>query len=107
MVGLALLVGVAATGCLSPTLPLPPPYQPSVSKVDGEGYVTVQGGAGAADPGAVVYGYDQQNGHGAIDTVGGSGQYLLRMQATAGDKIIVWQEQGSDRSPAITVTVPR
>ena len=101
-----MLLVVAAGGCLSPTLPLPPPYEPTVSKVDAEGYVTLQGGVGAADPGAIVYGYDQQNGEGSIDTVGGSGQYRLRMPAATGDTIVVWQEQGSERSSSVAVTVP-
>jgi hypothetical protein len=100
------LAGAAATaGCLSPTLPLPPPEQPEMSAVDGEGYVTIKGGPGSAEVGAIVFAYNERSGDGVIDTADGYGTYELRIQAVVGDRIAVWQEKGNERSTSLLLPV--
>jgi hypothetical protein len=92
-------------GCLSPTLPLPPPENPAVSKIDDEGYVTLTGAPASVEAGALVYGFNVRIEKGQIVRATDYGSYTLRLPAAVGDQITVWQEVGTEQSASILVKV--
>ena len=91
-------VGIALTlaGCLSPTLPLPPPSQPAVTD-HGDGTVGLQG---YVQPHSTVFALNT-----ATNEVAGqlteSGQYSFTIHAVKNDQISLWYEAGTDVSPTI------
>ena len=97
--------GLVAAGCLSPTLPLPPPENPSISKIDADGYVTLTGGEGSAQSGALVYAYNRATNDGDFQAATINGAYQLRVLARVGDQIAVWQAEGQETSTSIYVKV--
>ena len=101
---LAASLAFAASGCLSPTLPLPPPGAPDVSAVDHEGNVTL---TGAANPNAEVFAFDDRTQGGAITTASQAGAFSMKLAAKIGDTIEVWQESGNERSSSVVVTVKK
>ena len=82
------LLGVAlfAAGCLSPTLPLPPPSEPSITASTSEGLVRFQG---AVLPQSEVFVLDHNT-----NLIGGqhtdSGLYDFTMAALPGDSMSFW-----------------
>jgi hypothetical protein len=82
LLGAALL----AAGCLSPTLPLPPPSEPSVTASSTEGLVRFQG---AVLPQSEVYALDHNS-----NLIAGqhtdSGEYDFTMAALPGDNMSFW-----------------
>jgi hypothetical protein len=100
-----LLVGAGlwAAGCLSPTLPLPPPDRPDVSAPDAGGYVRLQG---IAVPQAEVIAWNHGNDLIAGQVTGDDARYDFTIKADADDLIELWYVQGSDESPTVRVTVP-
>lgn len=88
---MALLVA----GCLSPTLPLPPPGDPMVSSTDTQGLVRLTGHVGAESE---VYALNQNNNliFGEFTT---SGDYDFTMEAADGDRVSLWYVRGSVESP--------
>ena len=97
--------GLVAAGCLSPTLPLPPPENPSVSTVDSDGYVTLTGSEGSAQSGAMVYAFNRATNDGDFRVATQNGAYELRVRAAVGDRIAVWQADGQETSTSIYVKV--
>jgi hypothetical protein len=101
---LALLGGALAGGCLSPTLPLPPPSKPDVSAPDANGNVRVQGWVpGRSEAIArnertdLLYGQLTDN----------SGQYDFLMPAQSCDWITLYYISGTELSaPANSARVP-
>lgn len=98
-------MGAAVSGCLSPTLPLPPPENPEVSKIDADGYVTLTGSSGSVEAGALVYGFNVRIEQGIIVRATDYGSYKLRLPAEVGDQITIWQEVGTEQSASILVKV--
>lgn len=97
-------LALGLSGCLSPTLPLPPPGAPEVSAVDKDGNVTL---TGTANANAVVFAFDDRTQGGAIATASPAGAYSMKVAAQLGDAIEVWQEVGSERSSSVVVTVKK
>jgi hypothetical protein len=101
----ALAIVSTLDGCLSPTLPLPPPENPAVSKVDDEGFVTLTGAPASVEAGALVYGFNVRVEKGQIVRATDWGSFTLRLPAAVGDQITVWQEVGTEQSASILVKV--
>jgi hypothetical protein len=92
------LVGLALTlvGCLSPTLPLPPPSQPEV--VDqGNGMVEL---SGAVEPHSQVFALNNTTNQIAGQNTE-TGQYRFTIVAATNDDITLWYQNGVDTSPVI------
>ena len=96
-------IGLFAAGCLSPTLPLPPPSQPDVEGPDEQGQVTLDG---YAQPNAVVLCENQQTGELRGVHLSNDSHYRFQIGAKVGDTMKLWYELGSDASPAILFKVP-
>lgn len=99
-----------ALGCISPTLPLPPPNEPEVSPVDANGVVTLQGTAHSAQPGALVYALNQRTGEGAITTASNAGAWEMKVgletPCVTGDRLVIWQQASGEDSENVVVKVP-
>lgn len=91
LLGAALLFG----GCLSPTLPLPPPGDPSVSATDTEGLVRL---TGAVEPDSDVFAKNHNTGQ-STGQYTKSGIYDFTIRAQEGDAITLWYTQGNTQSP--------
>lgn len=85
---------MAGPSCAAPTLPIPPPTA-LVSGPDASGYVTV---TGSADPHAYVFVLNDTTSMGVIAFVMPDGTYSIRIAASTGDSIWVWQELGDRAS---------
>ncbi|HEY0463210.1 MAG TPA: hypothetical protein VGC79_03330 [Polyangiaceae bacterium] len=92
LVGAALF---AVGGCLSPTLPLPPPGDPTVSATDTAGLVRL---TGSVEPESHVLALNHSTGliRGQYTK---SGLYDFTLEAQERDGITLWYEQGSIESP--------
>ena len=92
------LVGAAlfAAGCLSPTLPLPPPSDPTVAATTTQGLVRLTGSVEAESE---VYALNHNN-----NLISGqftvSGDYDFTLQAAQGDYVSLWFVHGDLTSPA-------
>jgi hypothetical protein len=90
LMGAALFVA----GCLSPTLPLPPPDKPMVSSVS-DGLVRLTGNV---EPQSEVFALDRNS-----NLIGGqytdSGDYDFTMQAADRDSMTLWYVNGTVESP--------
>lgn len=93
-----LTASLVLAGCLSPTLPLPPPDSPNISAVNDEGFVTLQGLPGGAEPEALVVALNQRTGNGVIERADKLGQYTIVIAAQVGDTLTLWQVVGVDQS---------
>ncbi len=93
------LVGAAlfAAGCLSPTLPLPPPSEPTITASTTEGLVRMQG---AVAPRSEVYAIDH-NSNLIAGQYTESGQYDFEMAALRGDSMSFWYISDTVPSPPI------
>lgn len=103
-----LWLGIGAlllTGCLSPTLPLPPPSNPVVTAPDAQGNIQLSGYL--ADPGAIAEAYDLRSNVLKGKESDNTGYYKFKMQAQSGDQIEFRYELGSDISPSVVVLVPK
>jgi hypothetical protein len=105
MLRAALAASLAISGCLSPTLPLPPPDPPAVTAIDTEGNVTLHGTPGSVDAGSLVNAFNQNTGHGVIERADGVGAYTIVIGASVGDTIALWQEVGNETSSPTLVTI--
>ena len=105
---LALLASLTlvASGCLSPTLPLPPPDVPSTITAGAAGTWDV---FGACTPGARVTVFNERTGAGVvIEDRAGSGRYHVMIAGAQCDVAWVIEEVDSDRSaPTTFVLAPR
>lgn len=97
------LVGAALclAGCLSPTLPLPPPGDPTVSGTDADGNVHV---TGFVPPESEVFALNQRTSviSGQLTT---SGRYDFTIQAQQYDDLSVWYVENTEQSPPTDVIV--
>jgi len=95
--------GLLVSGCLSPTLPLPPPDRPDVSSPDQSGLVRIQG---VASPQSEVIALNHGNNVIAGQVLRDSSRYDFTIQGEVGDAIEIWYVEGEDKSPSTTVIVP-
>ena len=84
-----------AAGCLSPTLPLPPPSNPTVSGADSDGFVRL---TGTVQPQSEVFALNHSN-----NLISGqyteSGNYDFKLTAQQNDAISLWYVNGTVESP--------
>lgn len=77
-------------GCAAPVLPIPPPTALIEAPPDMDGMVTV---SGEARPGAYVFCLNNDTEMGVIVTADpADGTYSLRIAASIGDGLSVWQQ---------------
>ena len=100
-------------GCLSPTLPIPPPDSAVASAPDTQGVVTVKGNTGSAKPSALVsvwnsnyVGSDNIVGIEVARPAAPDGSWSVSIPGKTGDLLYIWQTIDSERSPEIYVYVP-
>lgn len=106
----AVLVGLVlwgASGCLSPSLPLPPPYEPSVGPSSkGADYVHLEGSGVEGNAFVLIFNPDApRENAGVIVTADGFGKWSADVYAHRGDTLRVWQEIMGKPSATITVTI--
>lgn len=106
----ALLALGLTAACTTPTLPLPPPTEPSVtaSSVPGKFHLH---GVQSATPNALIIAYNQNPAVPRADRVTGTqaddaGSWDMDVTASPKDVISITQETGDTRSPSIEVTIP-
>jgi hypothetical protein len=92
LLGTALL----AVSCLSPTLPLPPPSDPTVSSTDTAGLVRLTGSV-QADSQVFALNHNTNQIRGQFTK---SGAYDFTLEAQEGDGISFWYEHGTAESSA-------
>jgi len=102
----------APLACVSPTLPLPPPETPVVLVGSAPGKYVLQGGKGAALPDAFVIAINESPSLERSKRVTGTqaeadGAWRMEVFAAPGDVIDVSQERSDQRSPSLTVRIPR
>jgi hypothetical protein len=87
---------VAAGACLSPTLPLPPPEEPSLIGESADGIWQV---AGSCLEGAQVLVLNETTGRGAVYVDrAAAGHYTVEIEGTACDVVVVSQTLGDESS---------
>jgi hypothetical protein len=91
-------------GCLSPTLPLPPPDSPNVESA-GQGLVTLSGSI--PEPRASVYAANDATGVYAGQKADEAGRYRFQIAAEPGDPMRLWYDIGSERSGSRPFDIPR
>ena len=91
-----------AAGCLSPTLPLPPPAAPEVTAPDASGMVRV---TGVADTYAEVFVWNRNTDVIAGQVTRDSPSYSILIAASTDDTLQVWYIKGDDESPSVKVRV--
>ncbi len=107
------LLGVAAAfvvACTTPTLPLPPPTEPSITTSTVPGKVHLHG-VQSAKANALVIAFNQSPAVPRADRVTGTqaddaGSWDMDVTAAPKDVIEITQETGDTRSPSIDITVP-
>jgi hypothetical protein len=102
---LGLALGLA--GCNTPTLPLPPPSEGAIeARMESAGdQARVTGLQTAVEPYALVTCFNNRTGGGVVGLANGKGAFDIRVPATAGDVIEVWQRVGND-PPSVVIQVP-
>jgi len=97
--GLGLLVG-----CISPTLPLPPPNRPDIEGPDASGEVTL---SGHTRPAVFVYADNLSTGESAGQlTREGDGWYSFKLGARIGDVVSMYYRAGLDESLPVQFVIP-
>jgi hypothetical protein len=89
-------LGVLASGCLSPTLPLPPPAPPDVQEI-GQGQYRLSGTLPAE--GTVIVENIRTN---LIYGIANTAAYVIVVEAAPGDDMAIWyvvSEKSSDTTP--------
>lgn len=101
---------VAVSGCLAPTLPVPPPGQPDVEGPDASGTVKLTGHAGSAQANAEVTVWnpalDGGKGEGRTTIANKDGSWQETIPAASKQTLWVWQTVGFERSNQIEVRIP-
>jgi hypothetical protein len=111
-----LVVAVAsfAFGCTSPTLPLPPPVQPSESAGTDPGTVALHGAAGTVPPGStiIIYNLTPATAENLQDVqkvtatlVHDDGSWDATIFAIKGDPITAYDIEAGEWSEPITFTI--
>lgn len=95
---LAALGALISVGCLSPTLPLPPPDKPDVEGPDQDGYVTLTGVVPAY---ALAQALNLRTGEIAGQVTDETGYYQFRLRAEVDDECVFWYNDDTERSPSV------
>ena len=100
-----LLLAFCAVGCLSPTIPLPPPDpdEVSVSSPDDFGLVTVKGKVLEE---VYVSCLNERTDEGVITKSGPEGYFDLKIAAQVKDALTLWLTMGAEIGIPTTVVVP-
>lgn len=93
-------VALAVAGCLSPTLPLPPPDDPTVSAVS-EGVVRLAGHTHAKSE---VYALNYRSNL-IFGQYTESGDYDFLVEAVQNDRLALWYVTGANESPPNDLTI--
>ena len=93
----------ALGGCLSPTLPLPPPDRPDVSAPDENGLVRLQG---LAAPKAEVIAWNHATDLIAGQITSDDARYDFSIKAQANDYLELWYIVGDEESQTVRFKVP-
>jgi len=112
---LAVAVAALALGCMSPTLPLPPPAQPSELADTDPATVTLHGAKGTVPPGStiIVYNLTPSNATETLDDtqkvtatiVHDDGSWDATIFAMKGDTVTIFDIEEGQWSPSIQYTV--
>lgn len=90
-------------GCGStPTLPLPPPVA-SVGAPNAQGLVRVEG---EANERAYVHVFNEQRDEGVVDRADDAGRFAIEIEASAGETLVIWQEDEGLSGERIERIVP-
>ncbi len=100
-IAIVVVLGIGVFACAAPTLPLPPPAASGSPALNGTSDVR-----GTAAPGALVVILNVNLGAGIIVTAGPDGVFAARVYAASGNRVEVWQELGTDRSPSTPFDIP-
>jgi hypothetical protein len=96
LVAAAFAAGLLFPGCLSPTLPLPPPEAPQAIQQNADGTWTI---VGECSPGAFVTVFVERAGLGAvIEDRDADGRYAVDIKAERCDVVAIWQQDGAETS---------
>jgi hypothetical protein len=91
-------------GCLSPTMPLPPPGRPTIEGPDSTGTVVLSGHINNA---TYVYADNLSTGYSAGQAINPEdGNYRFSIGARVGDYFSMYYRRGNDDSQARTFTIP-
>jgi hypothetical protein len=93
-----------AVGCLSPTLPLPPPAAPDVTAPNEQGLVTLSGTVD--QPEAMVLARNLRTAHIDGTFADNAGRYAFQMAAQPGDPAELWWEFGEEVSKVQAFRIP-
>lgn len=86
-------------GCLSPTLPLPPPSPPeAILATDQQGVYRLQG---SVRPNSLVTAYNLNNGLTFGQRTVGDGRYDFLVRGDEGDRMELWYSVGTDESNSV------
>jgi hypothetical protein len=102
-------LGLASVACTSPTLPLPPPAQPTVSVGSEPNTFRLKSEKGAL-PNALVIVVNRNESLSRGERVDGTiadpqGSWELVIAGHVGDLVDISQQDGATQSPATTVTL--
>jgi hypothetical protein len=108
-VGALAIAVFAGVACTSPTLPLPPPAQPTVSVGSEPNTFHLKSDNGAL-PNALIVVVNRNESLPRNQRVVGTladpqGSWELDVAGTVGDTVDISQEDGTTRSPAVSVTL--
>lgn len=92
---------VAAAGCLSPTLPLPPPSEPVATGPTAAGLLRLRG---SAPERSWMHAYNHDTGNGAFQEVR-RGRYDFTIGAAVGDRLVLWYAIDGEESLPLDWTV--
>lgn len=86
-------------GCLSPTLPLPPPSPPeTIAATDQQGVYQLKGSARAN---SLVTAFNLNNGLSFGQKTGPDGKYDFLVRGEEGDQMELWYSVGTDESNSV------
>lgn len=94
---------VVAAGCLSPTLPLPPPAEPEIETV-GEGLVELSGEV--PEPRVPVIAQNVRTEVFAGEMADERGAYRFQIAASPGDPMRLWYTHNLERSEEARFSIP-
>lgn len=100
--GLLCVFAVVTVGCLAPTLPLPPPGEPTISGPDEVGQVRL---AGRVPRGSWVTAINRNTDLGYIQAAP-EGSYDFEIRASVGDAIVLWYELDGEDSLPLEFEIP-
>jgi hypothetical protein len=90
-------------GCLSPTLPLPPPSRPDITPPDSQGLSTISGRVPSR---TTALAQNLASGRIVGQVTDDSGFYELKIAAESGDRISIWYRDVYQDSGSVVVIVP-